>query len=375
MSLAELLDDRLDRLSRWLGEPRACQPWQATVTPDAIRHFALGTGDDTPRWTSEAPPTFLYSCLHEPWDPDLALDDPGGPLAGSDREGLIAIWGADRWRWHHPVRAGDTISASTVLADLSPRTARSGEPMIRAVERTTFGTSDGELALLDRTLYLRGTERPDDAAPPLAAAAEVPHDLYAAELVRGQEVRVGGVGRPVVGDELPTLTKGPLTVTTMIGWLLGCGTSYAPTGRVAARLAGAGRLATMTDPLTGALDSVGAVHWSNDAARATGAAGLYDMGSQRISWAAQLVTEWCGAAGALRSLDARLLRPNLLGDVTYLRGRVTDIHPVARGWSVHIGLDAINQRAEPTLAATAVVLLSDTTDVAPTRVPNEGSRP
>lgn len=371
MSPAELLDDRLGRLSRWLGEPRACQPWQATVTADAIRHFALGAGDDAPHWTTEAPPTYLYSCLHEPWDPDVALDHPGGPLGRPDRDGLIATWGADRWRWHRPVRAGDTVTAHTVLTDLGQRSSRSGEPMIRAVERTTFGTSGGELATLDRTLYLRATDRADVAAP-LPARAEVSHDLYADELGRRDDAPASP---PAVGDVLPALTKGPLTVTTMVGWLLGCGTSYAPTGRVAARLAAAGRLATMVDPLTGALDSVGAVHWSNDAARATGAAGLYDMGSQRISWAAQLVTDWCGAAGALRSLDARLLRPNLLGDVTYLRGQVTGVDPVVRGWSVHIGIEATNQRAEPTLAATATVLLSDNEDAGPTYGPKEGSRP
>ena len=111
-----------------------------------------------------------------------------------------------------------------------------------------------------------------------------------------------------VGDRLPELLKGPLTVTEIIGWVLGWGSPMAMTGRMLSTSL-TSRPGAGLHHADGVADTIEAAHWDLDLARAAGFEGPFDFGAQRISWAAHLVTDWCGDAGFLLELDVRLNGP------------------------------------------------------------------
>ncbi|WP_181779850.1 hypothetical protein [Pseudonocardia pini] len=84
----------------------------------------------------------------------------------------------------------------------------------------------------------------------------------------------------------------------------------------------------------------------------------YDFGSQRISWLAHLVTDWAGDDAEITSLTVRLLAPNLLGDLTRLRGRVTGVAGAGgEDRVVEAEIEAVNQRDVVTATGTVTVRL------------------
>ncbi len=48
----------------------------------------------------------------------------------------------------------------------------------------------------------------------------------------------------------------------------------------------------------------------------------FDFGPQRICWMTQAVTDWMGDHGTLTRIQARLRRPNLVGDTNTVQGTV-----------------------------------------------------
>ena len=50
--------------------------------------------------------------------------------------------------------------------------------------------------------------------------------------------------------------------------------------------------------------------------------GAYDQGWQRINWAGHMLTNWCGDSGFVRKLHGRVVKPNLVGDLTRMHGEV-----------------------------------------------------
>ncbi len=52
--------------------------------------------------------------------------------------------------------------------------------------------------------------------------------------------------------------------------------------------------------------------------------GAYDVGLQRIAWVISVLTDWMGDDAHLAEADVDVLRPNLVGDTTYVTAAVTD---------------------------------------------------
>src|SRR5690606_32748710 len=108
----------------------------------------------------------------------------------------------------------------------------------------------------------------------------------------------------------------------MIGWLIGSGASQTPTNRLLFEFFEQHPNARLFNPLTGIDDTLEAGHWDEAFAHRAGLARGYDFGGQRIAFASHVATDWCGDAGALVELDARLQAPNLIGDTTWFTGVV-----------------------------------------------------
>ena len=158
-----------------------------------------------------------------------------------------------------------------------------------------------------------------------------------------------------VGDALPEVVKGPLTVTSVIAFVQGWGSLYVRAHGLAFEM-------FERHPALGIPNASGVpepperVHWDEAMAQAVGVPGAYDYGPERVAWLGHLVTNWMGDAGFLRRLNARVLRHNLIGDTTWCRGTVTGKEP---GGVVHLALRADNQRRETTASGSATVVLAE----------------
>ena len=179
-----------------------------------------------------------------------------------------------------------------------------------------------------------------------------------AEQARGEQPRYWE--DVLVGDEIDTITKGPLGLTDFIAFIAG---GAAPIPRVSAH-SGALRKYhkhpkwAFRDPKTHALEPVYSVHYNDYAARLQGAQIAYDVGIQRTSWGIHALTHWMGDAGTVKEIFGQYRAHVFLGDVVRLGGRVEAKEVDAQGdHVVRLTTWAHNQRDQNVMPGTAVIAL------------------
>ncbi len=367
-----ITDAALADMRAQIGAQQRLPAWNREVTRDNIWHYALGIGDDNPLWLAEdyavksrwngiiAPPCYLYSHTSGP-----RLQDSDGYM-GVERflPGVLGLWAGERWRWHRPVRPGERIHGVSGLIEAEEREGKFGGRSIRQVERVSLLTETDELvAEIDHVVMrfersgtrARSSYLDRQRAHWQEADRQYFRDQYQSEpgQRRGAERRY--VDDVCVGDKLNRLLKGPLTVTNLVGFLLGFGCPLAPANRLHQQQLARHPGARMIHPVTGVEDNIEAPHWDRDLARASGMPDGYDFGAQRFCWLSHLITDWAGDDALLLELDARFLRPNILGDITWLDGVVVQVDSVAS--AVHIDIFATNQLEERTATGRATVRL------------------
>ena len=75
-------------------------------------------------------------------------------------------------------------------------------------------------------------------------------------------------------------------------------------------------------PETGSFEFSERGHYDAFMAHEVGMPGPYDNGLQRSCWLAHAVTNWMGDSGILRTLNTRILMPNVFGDTTRVTANV-----------------------------------------------------
>ena len=124
-----------------------------------------------------------------------------------------------------------------------------------------------------------------------------------------------------VGDELPTLVKGPMTVTGFFAFAQGWGGLYIRANKLAWKQVREHSSLGIPNRF-GIPDCPERVHWEDEFARAVGVPGAYDYGPERCSWLTHQLTNWMGDAGFLQHGHCEIRRHNPVGDTLFIRGRV-----------------------------------------------------
>jgi acyl dehydratase len=295
-----------------------------------------------------APPTIVFAL-------DRIVSGYVGGLPG-----IHAMYAGTDFRWERPLRIGDRVVGESVLLDLVEKPSTFARRAIQQIYRTTFRNQDDAVVCVADSWCFR-TER-DTARERGTYASVEPHRYVADELdairaaYRNEQVR-GATPRwwedVAVGEALPVVVKGPLTVTSVIAFVQGWGSLY---------VRGHGLAFDLFDrhPALGIPNAFGVpepperVHWDEPFARVVGVPGAYDYGPERVAWLGHLVTNWMGDDGVLRRLSVQVRRHNLIGDTTWCRGEVTG---KGAGGAVELAVRGVNQRSEVTAAGTATVLL------------------
>jgi len=346
----EALESLRSRIGKAVPRP---EPYIEVATRDAIRHWAQGIGDRSPFWAEArvAPPTLLFAM-------DRIVSGYVGGLPG-----IHAMYGGTDFRWRRPIQEGDRVVGQSVLKDLVEKASAFAKRAIQQVYRTTFENQRGELVCEADSWCFR-KER-DTARERGKYKATEPHryteeeirriaHAYQTEEFRGRTPRFWE--DVAVGEALPTVCKGPLTVTSVVAFVQGWGSLYVRAHGLAFDL-------FERHPALGIPNAFGVpepperVHWDEPFARTVGVPGAYDYGPERVAWLGHVCTNWMSHDGQLRRLSAQVRRHNLIGDTTWCRGIVTGRRQEDGEALVDIDLVAENQRSEITAKGSATIAL------------------
>jgi acyl dehydratase len=280
----------------------------------AIAKFAAGIGDPNPLWTDAAyAARSPYGRIAAP--PSWVVSVFAGLQFGWP--GLGSFHSETTLRFHQPVRLGDRITARCVYLGFDgPRPSRFADKVV--VDRFTNSyrnQDDALVAEIDWSVVnferARAADREGPKTEPPSWSEDEARVIEArilAEEARGVQRRAWKDVE--VGDELDSVTKGPIGMTDEIAFVAGGG---APIPRLAAH--GVALRAyrrhpdwAFRDETTGALEPIYAVHYNQAAANAMGVALAYDVGFQRQCWQIHLLTNWAGDDAWLKDAHAEYRR-------------------------------------------------------------------
>ena len=359
------LDDLRKRIGIKIGA--TAEPWCHEATRDNIRHYAHGIGDDNPLWCDPdyaaktryggivALPSFLFAT-------DRIVSGYVGGLPG-----VHAMWSGADWNWHAPIRRNDEISTEAHLKDLIEHETRFAGRAVQQIYHVDFFNQHGDkVADCDSWCFRterdhareKGTKYKEVRArePRRYSDAELAriYDLYRNEEVRGKRTRYWEDVEE--GEALPTMAKGPMTVTGFIGFAQGWGGLYIRANKLAWKLIDAHPGVGIKNRF-GIPDVPERVHWEEDFALEVGAPGAYDYGPERCSWLTHHLTTWMGDDGLLRNAKCKIRRHNPEGDLLFIDGRVERKYVEGGRHLVEIEQEAKNQDGEQSVLGSGIVEL------------------
>ena len=340
---------------------RTGQQWNTEASPDAVRHFCWGLGDENPLFTDPvhgvgskwgaalAPGCFLYTIDTTVVAPKL--------------RGIQWLYGGTDFEWYEPIRHRDSFTVSAKLLEAVEKEGGKAAKFIIQTGETRYTNQHGQLVC--RALGSTARTARSKASGGLSYAPREAHRYSPEELeaighaIEIEELR-GAAPRfwedVEVGTAIQPMLKGPLNITDMICWYSGGGHSYQSHRRAHTQ-----RRRHPADAFvnaeTGAQDSAARGHTEAKMAREVGMPGGYDVGPQRISWLGQLMTNWMGDDGFLRRLNVSIRRPNIFGDVSWCRANVVDKRLEDGAHLIDLELLVINQLEETTAKGVATVEL------------------
>ena len=358
------LDDLRSRINVPICD--TVEPWNYEATRDAIRHYAHGIGDDNPLWTDPAYaektkfgtlvalPSFLFTTSR-------IVSGYCGGLSG-----VHAMWAGADWTWHKPVLRNDVITTEAYLKDLVEHQTRFAGRAFQQIYHVDFFNQTGDkVAEADSWVFRtdrdeareRGTKYTEvrgKVVPFTNEQLEDYYKLYADEEIRGANTRYWEDVQ--VGEALPRMLKGPMTVTGFICYAQGWGGLYIRANKIAWAMQQKHPGLAIRNRFN-VPDCPERVHWDEAFALEVGAPGAYDYGPERCSWLTHHVTNWMGDEGFLRKASCQIRRHNPDGDVIFIDGSVTRKFEENGKKLVEITQKAITHRDETSAAGTAIVEL------------------
>ena len=365
----KITDRALDELRTRIGKKieDTLEPWCHEATRDNIRHYAHGVGDDNPLWCDPdaaaktslgglvALPSFLFSTSR-------IISGYVGGLTG-----IHAMWAGANWNWKRWVRRNEEITTEAWLADLVEHQTRFAGRSIQQIYHVNFYGEGGDLvAEADSWCFRTDRDIAREEGTKYSALKNKPqkvysseeldrvYSLYAKEEIRGAQKRY--YEDVAVGEALPTMAKGPMTVTGFIAFAQGWGGLYIRANKLnwkqITRHSGLGIPNRFGIP-----DCPERVHWDPDMAALVGAPGVYDYGPERCSWLTHQLTNWMGDDGFLVNARSKIRRHNPEGDLLFIDAVVKNKRVDGARHLVEIEQQAHNQDGELSVVGSAIVEL------------------
>lgn len=367
---AELTNEILEEYKNRVGlELKVSNIFNQTVSYEAIRNYVNGIGDFNPLYRDRkyaqqssygeliAPPNWLYSVY-----PTYVLE--GLP-------GLHGWHSGNDWEFFRPIYINDFITPkSTIIGFDVIKTKFAGRAIWR-YQKGEYFNQRGELVAQCYSWSLRG-ERKTARKAGKYSNLKLPHpwteeelkkieEETLAEKIRGSEVRFWEDTE--IGEELPTIVKGPFGITDMIAYCMGASPVQLAAHGVQLRNYRSHPAWAFRDPETYALEPIYAVHYNKHAAKSAGLPFPYSAGVQNQSWVINSITNWMGDEGWLKRNYAEYRKFVFFSDVIWIKGKVIKKYlDENREHCVDIISHGINQREEAVIISFSTVILPSKRD-------------
>ena len=275
-----------------------------------------------------------------------------------------------KMKFFNPIRVGDKVTPKVFFDGFDGPTEASNFAGRRTKDyvRQEYWNQNGE-QIAEFICSRMRFERTEMQAKRESRKIELPHPWTDAELEQIENDVLAETPRGAtprywedvnVGDELDTVTKGPMGLTDFIAFVAA---GAAPIPRISAHRVSLKAYRkhpawAFRDPRTNALEPVYSVHYNDYAAQLQGAQIAYDVGIQRTCWQIHSLTNWMGDTGFLKALTGQYRAHVYLSDVLRLGGKVEGKEIDADGdHVVHLTTWATNQRGQNCMPGTATIKL------------------
>ena len=355
------------------------EPWNITATDDAIRRWSICIGDDNPfycrpdyaagtRWGKViAPPGFEKSMglnRDREMDPDFAKE------TSRALRGIQLYHSGGENFYYAPITEGTTLYRSRWVAEVKETESKFSNRSVVVTNGLSLWDQNDRV-LVDGVDWFVHAERRQSGtaerkdkyeADQMAfytdeQLAEI-EAAYEAEYRRGADTLY--IENVAIGQKLPRMVKGPLTITDLINLHMGAG--WLVYGNWPNRLAYENRKRLRgfySRDIHNAWDTVQRVHWDRDLAQQVGVRMMYDIGPVRQMYISHYLTNYAGDDAWIHRIRFEFRRFNYMGDVTWLEGEITDVRTDdALGPRIEVALRGVNQRGQENIRASATILVA-----------------
>ncbi|MGH6916176.1 MAG: hypothetical protein ACREJ0_00550, partial [Geminicoccaceae bacterium] len=262
------------------------------------------------------------------------------------------------YEWFERIRLGDRLRAAAVQKDFYEKRSGQGRRLNFVISEVTYRNQDdavvgratgtmimasqvGEQLQFERPIRRYGAQE----------LAELDRSLRAESRTGATPLHLEDVG---VGQEIPPIVRGPLTIGDMVCWNAAIGPSY-KAGRWGHLDLQKSPHTAARNPVTGFSVKNSQQHEDFNLAAQRGMPGPFDNGVMRFAWVAPLLTNWMGDDGFLKRLYVQVRQPAIYGDTQTYRGTVTGKD--AEQSAVQVEITGTNQEGEISTRGKAEVVL------------------
>lgn len=382
--LGRITDADVEMMRRRIGYPNptlrkgyCTVPWNPTATADCIRRWAISMGDSNSlyydpayaaqsRWGGAvAPPGFEWSMG---WDRTATVPEDLFRETRSALRGVQLYHSGAEYLFHRPITDGTELFKAEWVEDVEAKASRFGNRSLIVNNANCFWDKDDTVYTTSSRWFVHVERRPASETKRSEAKDEPAHytkeqieeieATYDAEYIRGSDTLY--FEDVAIGDALPTMVKGPLTITDMVNFHMGAG--WLTYGNPPYRLAYENR-----KKLKGfysrnefnAWDTLQRVHWDMALAHKVGVQATYDIGPMRYVMVCHYLTNFAGDDAWVQRIRYELRNFNYMGDTTWLTGTVTDrrVDPLL-GPLIEVRIVGKNQRGQENITADATILVA-----------------
>ena len=283
--------------------------------------------------------------------------------------GAHTIWRGCEFEWGDPLYVDEPMRSVSYLKDAVIINSRfgGGKAAIQDYE-TVSHNMDGVYKGTYRTSWHRFSRK---SAQQSSKYKKIERKIWTDEELEGvwEEYRnqnfknIRG-GEPLyfddvqVGDEVPHIVKGPITLTSKMafefaqgsgGWVVGHELALELNTRYP-NLAIRNEENVPEPPVS--------IHWTNERCQTyLGMPGAYEAGFERLNWYMQLIMNWMGDHGRFRAMNIDFRGFHWQGDLIRLHGTVTDKRVEDGKGLVDLKIQTVTHRDEETSAGKLTVEL------------------
>jgi acyl dehydratase len=375
---AALTDSDIERARLLVGVDVASKHMEhiTTASYDSIRNFTWGLGDDNPlfttedyglatRWGSQIAPSSMGQIIGAPMLGDPMPADVKAATKGVFR-GIHVFVSGGSTEFYRPIYPGDRLYSYNGEESLEVKQSEFAGRSVIQVRRDVKLNQRGEVVSVHRMLRVlteRKTAKEKGKYAAIEPASYTDDDLARIDAIYAGERRRGAERRfyedVAVGDALPPMVKGPLTVTEIIAFHAG-GYGFVPYGLKSSRLAYLNRSripAFFIKNEMGVPDVAQRLHWDSEWAKAIGNPMAYDYGVMRECWFHHYVTDWAGDDAFVTRQHDSMRKFNYQGDAQFLSGEVVGKREENGLHLVDLTMKMTNQRDVETSFGEATVVL------------------